>query len=527
MWSSILSCDQILQESNISSVHSFFCKLTREVLETGLINELSINKVISEFLNSWGPHALVLYCILSFSSTYIICYHKNAKQVLFLAEMMTWLSSLLPMCLPWKPVRFFCGLQAFTSSMSLHGRICENIQQARNSISCDNLQALLTQEIKLDSDDKLLFPHLLRTYFYNLQPKLASKKAKRIPSLGRMLYFLYICLFADLSIWSFILSCFLSLLCCFLSLFFALSLPISSIYLSSFRAMQEGIPMLISVKSQYTMKAFVAGVWVLYTMDITYNCGIMFLDLEGSPLPYDLRHRHPLLSTSLAEFWGSRWNPIIGKLLQESFYKPVRRLDLSRGTAMLCCFTGSAVLHAFPQYISTYSLTDASMMFTFFFSQGLLVLVEQFASRYLGMKECFHHQIPIMAPFQWACEIIIIAFFLLFIYIITESSFGLFEWKVLVTVSILMFGSVYFIFCSSADERLKRSVSGKLGVVVGGFGGKRKSRQLTVLIGWFWTVSCIITTLPLFSLPVYNAADSFYSRSFVIGPILRVLGLSL
>lgn len=43
-----------------------------------------------------------------------------------------------------------------------------------------------------------------------------------------------------------------------------------------------------------------------------------------------------------------------GKLLQEAFYKPVRRLGLSRVVAMLCCFTGSAVLHAFPQYISTY-----------------------------------------------------------------------------------------------------------------------------------------------------------------------------
>jgi hypothetical protein len=32
------------------------------------------------------------------------------------------------------------------------------------------------------------------------------------------------------------------------------------------------------------------------------------------------------LSTSLTEFWGVRWNPIIGKLLQEAFYKPFRRI---------------------------------------------------------------------------------------------------------------------------------------------------------------------------------------------------------
>ena len=172
------------------------------------------------------------------------------------------------------------------------------------------------------------------------------------------------------------------------------------------------------------MKAFVAGVWVLFCMDIAYNSGIVWLGInilikptrsnslkqyeclhpqvqigsnllprnchnltriffhmcnltlkchnqfhpdfnsigfEGSPLPYDLQHRHPLLSTvtrkchnstrkchnliqfqffsqSLSEFWGSRWNPVIGKLLQEAFYKPARRLDMSRTTAMLCCF---------------------------------------------------------------------------------------------------------------------------------------------------------------------------------------------
>ena len=84
--------------------------------------------------------------------------------------------------------------------------------------------------------------------------------------------------------------------------------------------------------------------YLSFTNPTAYNNGIMFLDLEGSPLPYEMRHRHPLLSTSLAEFWGSRWNPIIGKLLQEAFYKPVRRLDFSRVTAMLACFSGSAIL---------------------------------------------------------------------------------------------------------------------------------------------------------------------------------------
>ena len=88
-----------------------------------------------------------------------------------------------------------------------------------------------------------------------------------------------------------------------------------------------------------------------------------------------------------------------------------------------------------------------------------------------------------------------------------------------------MLTCVYLLYVTTSDE-LPRSESGRIGInVVGGFGGKRnKSKDAyIILLGWFWTLCCVIGTLPLFSIPVYNSVSSFYSRSFVIGPIVRVI----
>ena len=47
---------------------------------------------------------------------------------------------------------------------------------------------------------------------------------------------------------------------------------------------------------------------------------------------------------NIVEFWGIRWNPIVGKLLQDSFYKPARRIGLSRSICMVICFIGKYIL---------------------------------------------------------------------------------------------------------------------------------------------------------------------------------------
>ena len=241
-----------------------------------------------------------------------------------------------------------------------------------------------------------------------------------------------------------------------------------------------------------------------------------------------MRHRHPLLSTSLTEFWGSRWNPIIGKLLQEAFYKPVRRMGMPRVIAMIICFIGSATLHAFPQFLSTFSYLDSMMMFCFFFLHGLLVLIEQiFHSSKLRIyySEESAHQVPTKAHFQWTSELFTTSWFLLVVYYYIEAEMTYHEISNLVTLGTIMLTCVYLLYVTTPDE-LPRSESGRIGInIEGGFGGKRnKTRDAyIILLGWFWTVSCVIGTLPLFSMPVYNSVSTFYSRSFVIGPLVRVI----
>jgi hypothetical protein len=85
---------------------------------------------------------------------------------------------------------------------------------------------------------------------------------------------------------------------------------------------------------------------------------------------------------------------------------------------------GSAVLHALPQYLSTYNTQDASMMFSFFILQGLLVLLEQLTSSYFGLQSVLSSQIPMRARHQWLSELLTISFFLSLVYCCIETDMG-------------------------------------------------------------------------------------------------------
>jgi len=86
--------------------------------------------------------------------------------------------------------------------------------------------------------------------------------------------------------------------------------------------MREWVPNHIITSSQSNNQdiiiAFVGGVWVLHVMDLMYCASMVFLGFMGVTVPMELRHCHPLLSSSISEFWGIRWNPIVSKLLQVS-----------------------------------------------------------------------------------------------------------------------------------------------------------------------------------------------------------------
>jgi hypothetical protein len=85
-------------------------------------------------------------------------------------------------------------------------------------------------------------------------------------------------------------------------------------------------------------------------------------------------HRTPGRSRTLGEFWGQRWNRLVGAWLREHCYAPLARAGFSRlGT--LAAFGASALIHVYPTALSV-GAGPAAAMGAFFVVQGTMVVVE-------------------------------------------------------------------------------------------------------------------------------------------------------
>jgi hypothetical protein len=85
-------------------------------------------------------------------------------------------------------------------------------------------------------------------------------------------------------------------------------------------------------------------------------------------------HDHPILSLSLAEFWGRRWNRVVGHWLFATFYRPLARAG--RATAgVVAAFLGSALLHLYFTWAAI-GVRWSLVMASFFLLQVPLVLLE-------------------------------------------------------------------------------------------------------------------------------------------------------
>lgn len=86
-------------------------------------------------------------------------------------------------------------------------------------------------------------------------------------------------------------------------------------------------------------------------------------------------HRAPILSRSLTEFWGQRWNRIVGAWLRRHCFLPfARRRQPGRG--LLLAFVASTALHAWFAGVAV-GWVAALAMGSYFLIQGALVAVEQ------------------------------------------------------------------------------------------------------------------------------------------------------
>lgn len=87
-----------------------------------------------------------------------------------------------------------------------------------------------------------------------------------------------------------------------------------------------------------------------------------------------LLHDHPILSLSLAEFWGRRWNRVVGHWLFTALYRPVA-LRGHPALAVTAAFVGSALIHLYFTWAAI-GFGWSLVMGSFFVLQIPLVLLE-------------------------------------------------------------------------------------------------------------------------------------------------------
>jgi Membrane bound O-acyl transferase family len=120
---------------------------------------------------------------------------------------------------------------------------------------------------------------------------------------------------------------------------------------------------------------------------LRYGAGALFcyLGVEGALRTFEffdrlfglrppVLHAHPILALSLAEFWGRRWNRVVGHWLFTALYRPVA-LRGQPVLAVLAAFIGSALLHLYFTWAAI-GFSWSLIMASFFIVQAALLLLE-------------------------------------------------------------------------------------------------------------------------------------------------------
>ncbi len=119
-------------------------------------------------------------------------------------------------------------------------------------------------------------------------------------------------------------------------------------------------------------RTLIGGVGIYLLVDsvarqVTSACALFGMHL-------DTLHDQPILSRSVGEFWGTRWNRPAALWLQELAFRPVSaRAGVRAG--VMATFALSGLVHFIPIWIAS-NLTNAVTMGSFFVVQGGAVLVD-------------------------------------------------------------------------------------------------------------------------------------------------------
>ncbi len=106
--------------------------------------------------------------------------------------------------------------------------------------------------------------------------------------------------------------------------------------------------------------------------DLVY--GGAFVLFRAIGLELDELHRAPILSRTVKEFWGERWNRTVSAWLSEHILRPFARRRQAK-LGLVASFVVSAVLHGYLVLV-TLGNVMALVMAVYFLVQGALVLVE-------------------------------------------------------------------------------------------------------------------------------------------------------
>ncbi len=85
--------------------------------------------------------------------------------------------------------------------------------------------------------------------------------------------------------------------------------------------------------------------------------------------------RHPIAARSIAEFWGRRWNRVVGSWLRANLYTPMARRGMKTG-APLMVFLASGLLHVYITWAAL-DIAAGALMGVFFLLQPMLIATER------------------------------------------------------------------------------------------------------------------------------------------------------
>jgi len=310
---------------------------------------------------SAAVYFFVTYSILILSA-YLLTYHKKSLISLIVAEVLNVSLIVTTLLVPSRAFRFFLGIQNFSYTMIIHAKVFE-VSYDYYKLSRSKKPQQLKRSALIAINSKVQSPSEQWEEFTNFVkliiglgiPKhIKSKYPFPIwPSSYDIVFFFVISVVGDIC--SYIL--------------------------------REYIPYHVLPENRVWGMSIIGSIWQCTALEFGYYHINLVCQLGGLLLPVSLAHKNPLLSTSIAEFWGVRWNPIISKQLQDCYYKPLRILGAPRVIGMLGTFLGSALIHAVPALISSDGdRHDCNSMFHFFTYQGISIIVEMifiFLYRYI------------------------------------------------------------------------------------------------------------------------------------------------